>query len=138
MSREDNSFECRSTLDSLNCWFKLLKKYIGCSGWQTKGWDPLQHCPTLSPFVTCGDKRFKYRDGHQFINGFLFIITLYIPHFWTEVATRIIWLDTTALQDREFLKSIFGVIQIIRDTRRSSKCHTNFMIPEIWEFKPTN
>ncbi len=57
-----------------------------------------QRCPTLSTFFAFGDKRFKCDDRQLFRNEVLYMITMYFPHFLTEVATRTIWLDITVLK----------------------------------------
>ncbi len=60
-----------------------------------------QHrCPTLSPFATCGDKRFKCVDRQLFRNVLLMANTLFFSQIKTKVATEIIWLETTDLEHR--------------------------------------
>ena len=50
-------------------------------------WYILQRCPTLSPFATCGDRRFKCGDRQLLRNGYLLVNTQCFSYFLTKVAT---------------------------------------------------
>ncbi len=59
-----------------------------------------QHCPSLSPFATCGDMIFKCDDSQVSRNESLMKNTLHFPKISTKVATKRIWLDTTVVRQK--------------------------------------
>ncbi len=67
----------------------------------TPAFSPVQCCPTLSPFATCGDRSLKCGDRQLLRNRFVMINKLYFSQILQfiiyEVATERMWLDTTAL-----------------------------------------
>jgi hypothetical protein len=85
---------------------------MGAMGWETRNrYHLFQCCPTLSPFATCGDKRFECGDRQLFRTGFLMVNKLqylsnsdksgdrktFVATIVANVATERMRLDTTDL-----------------------------------------
>jgi hypothetical protein len=88
--------------------------------------NPLEQCcPTLSPFATCGDKRFECGDRQLLKNVFLMINKLhylsnsdksgdrktFVATNVANVATERIWLETTALESAQMFLSSTVLVQ---------------------------
>ncbi len=80
-----------SAIPHKNQYFELrgALKYIKWSAFQKSlGTTVAQCCPTLSPFATCGDKKFECGDRQLLKNGFLMINKLHISQIVTKMATE--------------------------------------------------
>ncbi len=95
----------------------VLKKYGGSILFLLVS--SIQCYPTSSTFATCDDMTFKCGDRKLLSNRFLLTITLYFPQFLTNVAIRIIWLDTLVYGLEQCFSNVVLVCQQI-------VCHTLF------------